>query len=150
MLLFRDDGLHVPYFCGIAEALREQIGAPMWQVDRPEYARRVAGAREQVDPSDWEAAWMTGRALSWEQAADEKSGVTQKASADIVNAALMVISEALARGEKVTLTGFGTFEVRERQACEGVNPQTCAKMSIPASKTPGFSASSTLKDAVKG
>ena len=83
------------------------------------------------------------------KAVADKSGTTQKASADIVNAALAVISEALARGEKVTLTGFGTFEVRERQARQGVNPQTRAKISIPASKTPGFSASSTLKDAVK-
>jgi DNA-binding protein HU-beta len=84
------------------------------------------------------------------KAVADKSGTTQKATADVVNAALAVISETLASGEKVTLTGFGTFEVRERQAREGVNPQTRAKISIPASKTPGFSASSTLKDALKG
>ena len=84
------------------------------------------------------------------KAVAEKTGSTQKTTSEVVNAALDVISEALARGEKVTLTGFGTFEVRNRQAREGVNPQTRAKISIAASKTPGFSASSTLKDAVKG
>ncbi len=84
------------------------------------------------------------------KAVADKTGSTQKATAEVVNAALAVISEALVRGEKVTLTGFGTFEVRERQAREGVNPQTRAKIAIPATKTPGFSASSTLKDAVKG
>jgi DNA-binding protein HU-beta len=47
------------------------------------------------------------------------------------------------------LTGFGTFEVRHRQAREGVNPQTRAKIKIEATNTPGFSASSTLKEAVK-
>lgn len=83
------------------------------------------------------------------KAVADKSGATQKATADVVNSALAVISEALARGEKVTLTGFGTFEVRERQARQGVNPQTRAMIAIPATKTPGFSASSTLKDAVK-
>ena len=84
------------------------------------------------------------------KAVAEKTGATQKTSAEVINAALDVIAAALARGEKVTLTGFGTFEVRERQAREGVNPQTRAKISIPATKTPGFSASSTLKDSVKG
>lgn len=84
------------------------------------------------------------------RAVAEQSSVSQKETAAIVNAMFEVITAALARGEKVTLTGFGTFEVRERQAREGVNPQTRAKIQIAATKTPGFSASSTLKDAVKG
>ncbi len=84
------------------------------------------------------------------KAVAEKAGVGQKEAKLIVENALDVISEALARGEKVTLTGFGTFEVRERQAREGVNPQTREKIQIAAGKTPGFSASSTLKEAVKG
>jgi DNA-binding protein HU-beta len=79
----------------------------------------------------------------------EKANSTQRDTATIVNAALDVIAEALTRGEKVTLTGFGTFEVRQRNEREGVNPQTRAKITIPATKTPGFSASSTLKEAVK-
>lgn len=83
------------------------------------------------------------------RAVAEKTGTSQKESGAIINAALDVITAQLTAGEKVTLTGFGTFEVRARQAREGVNPQTRAKISIPATKTPGFSASSTLKDALK-
>lgn len=84
------------------------------------------------------------------KAVAEKTGISQKETKQVIDAALAVVEEALKRGEKVTLTGFGTFEVRERQAREGVNPQTRAKIKIPATKTPGFSASSTLKEAVKG
>jgi DNA-binding protein HU-beta len=84
------------------------------------------------------------------KAVAEKAGVGQKEAKLVVENALEVISEALTRGEKVTLTGFGTFEVRERQAREGVNPQTRDKIQIPATKTPGFAASSTLKEAIKG
>lgn len=80
----------------------------------------------------------------------ERTSVSQKEVKHVVDAALDVITEALKRGEKVTLTGFGTFEVRQRQEREGVNPQTRAKIKIAATKTPGFSASSTLKEAVKG
>ena len=79
----------------------------------------------------------------------DKTGVAQKETGTIINAMLDVIAAQLAAGEKVTLTGFGTFEVRSRQEREGVNPQTRAKIIIPATKTPGFSASSTLKDALK-
>lgn len=84
------------------------------------------------------------------KAVAEKTGVSQKETKMVIDAALDVIAETLAKGEKVTLTGFGTFEVRDRQAREGVNPQTREKIHIPATKTPGFSASSTLKDQVKG
>jgi DNA-binding protein HU-beta len=84
------------------------------------------------------------------KAVAEKTGISQKETKLVIDAALEVIAETLAAGEKVTLTGFGTFEVRSRQAREGVNPQTRAKINIPATKTPGFSASSTLKDSVKG
>jgi DNA-binding protein HU-beta len=84
------------------------------------------------------------------KAVAEQTGVSQKETKQVVDAALEVITESLKRGEKVTLTGFGTFEVRQRQAREGVNPQTRQKIQIAATKTPGFSASSTLKEAVKG
>ncbi|PDW02358.1 HU family DNA-binding protein [Candidatus Viridilinea mediisalina] len=83
------------------------------------------------------------------KAVAEKAGVSQKDTKLVVDSALEVITEQLAKGEKVTLTGFGTFEVRSRKAREGVNPQTRDKIQIPATKTPGFSASSTLKDRVK-
>ena len=84
------------------------------------------------------------------KAVAERTGVSQKETKQVVDAALEVITESLKRAEKVTLTGFGTFEVRQRQAREGVNPQTRQKIQIAATKTPGFSASSTLKEAVKG
>jgi len=73
-----------------------------------------------------------------------------KADADrAVNAFIDAIGDALARGEKVTVTGFGTFEVRQRAARMGRNPQTGAPLHIPASKTPAFKAGKGLKDAVR-
>ncbi|HEU5103767.1 MAG TPA: HU family DNA-binding protein [Roseiflexaceae bacterium] len=80
----------------------------------------------------------------------ERANVSQKEAKQVIDAALDIITESLKGGEKVTLTGFGTFEVRQRQEREGVNPQTRQKIKIAATKTPGFSASSTLKEAVKG
>lgn len=78
-----------------------------------------------------------------------KVGLT-KADADrAVNAVIDSISDALARGEKVTVTGFGTFEVRQRAARMGRNPQTGAPLHIAASKSPAFKAGKGLKDAVK-
>lgn len=83
------------------------------------------------------------------KAVADRTTMSQKDVKNIIEAALDVIADTLKAGEKVTLTGFGTFEVRERQAREGVNPQTRQKINIPATKTPGFSASSTLKELVK-
>ena len=80
----------------------------------------------------------------------DRANVSQKEAKQVIDAALDIITDSLKGGEKVTLTGFGTFEVRQRQEREGVNPQTRQKIKIAATKTPGFSASSTLKDAVKG
>ena len=80
----------------------------------------------------------------------ERASVSQKEAKQVIDAALDIITESLKGGEKVTLTGFGTFEVRQRQERQGVNPQTRQKIKIAATKTPGFSASSTLKEAVKG
>ncbi len=83
------------------------------------------------------------------KAVADRTGKSQKETKEIIDSALDIIAEQLAEGKKVTLTGFGTFEVRERQEREGVNPQTREKITIPATRTPGFSASSTLKDRVK-
>ena len=80
----------------------------------------------------------------------DRANVSQKQAKQVIDAALDIITDSLKGGEKVTLTGFGTFEVRQRQEREGVNPQTRQKIKIAATKTPGFSASSTLKEAVKG
>lgn len=84
------------------------------------------------------------------QAVAERAGVSHKAAKQVVEAALAVISEALQRSEKVTLTGFGTFDLRQRQARTGINPQTRQPLQIPASSVPGFRASAPLRAAVRG
>ena len=66
----------------------------------------------------------------------EKSELTKKDAEKAVNALVSVITEALAANEKVQLVGFGTFEVRERAARKGRNPQTKEEITIPASKAP--------------
>ncbi len=77
------------------------------------------------------------------------AGLTKKDAEKAVSATLDVITAALKNGEKVSLVGFGTFEVRERKERQGRNPQTREPMTIPASKLPAFSAGKALKDAVK-
>lgn len=79
----------------------------------------------------------------------EQTGVTKKTARQVIDSALDIISQALAEGDKVVLTGFGTFEMRERRARRGVNPQTGEEMTIPAMRTPGFSASNGLRDMVR-
>lgn len=77
------------------------------------------------------------------------AGLTKKDAEKAVSATLDVITEALQKGDKVSLVGFGTFEVRERKERQGRTPQTREPMTIPASKLPAFSAGKALKDAVK-
>lgn len=71
--------------------------------------------------------------------------LTNKAAREAVQAVLDIIADALKRGEKVVLTGFGTFSVRSRAARKGRNPQTGEVINIPAKKTPGFTAGKALK-----
>ena len=78
----------------------------------------------------------------------EQTGFSKKDSDKAVNAVLDTITAELAQGEKIQLVGFGTFEVRERAARDGINPLTKAPMQIPASKVPAFKAGKALKDAV--
>ncbi len=77
-----------------------------------------------------------------------KVNTTKKEADAILTAAIDVIMEAVADGEKVTLVGFGTFERRERQAREGRNPKTGKKLKIPATKVPAFSAGKQFKESV--
>jgi len=79
----------------------------------------------------------------------KKASLTARAAKDAVNVVFGTISAALKRGEKVVVTGFGTFVVRNRAARKGRNPQTGAEIRIPATKTPGFTAGKSLKRAVK-
>lgn len=78
-----------------------------------------------------------------------KAGLTKKDAAAAVGAVFDGIRDTLSKGGSVTVTGFGTFDVRQRAARQGVNPATGEKMRIKASKAPGFKAGKTLKDAVK-
>lgn len=82
------------------------------------------------------------------QAMSEKSGLTVKDATTALNATLEVIQESLQKGESVSLVGFGTFEVKERAARTGRNPQTKQPIEIPASKAPSFKAGKPLKEAV--
>lgn len=78
----------------------------------------------------------------------DKAGISKKAAGEAVDAVVGAISGALAKGDKVTLIGFGTFEVRSRAARKGVNPATGAPIKIPAAKVPAFKAGKALKDTV--
>ena len=78
----------------------------------------------------------------------EKTDLSKKDADKAVNAAVEAITEALKKGEKVQIVGFGAFEVKERAARIGRNPQTKKEIEIPASKIPQFKAGKALKDAV--
>ena len=78
----------------------------------------------------------------------EESGLSRKDAVAALKAFTNVVSEELKKGGKVQLVGFGTFEVSERAAREGRNPQTNAVMQIAASKAPKFKAGKALKDMV--
>lgn len=79
----------------------------------------------------------------------EKADIAKKDADKALSAFIEVVADELKKGEKVQLVGFGTFEVRERAAREGVNPQTGAKIEIAASKNPVFKAGKAFKEAVK-
>ena len=79
----------------------------------------------------------------------KEAEITKKDAGVVVSAVIDKISDALAKGEKVQLIGFGTFEVRERAARKGRNPATGKQINIPASKTPAFKPGKELKETVK-
>ena len=78
----------------------------------------------------------------------EKAGVSKKDAEASLKAFTDVVAEELKKGEKIKLVGFGTFEVSERAARTGRNPQTGAEMTIAASKAPKFKAGKALKDSL--
>ena len=79
-----------------------------------------------------------------------KTKLSKKETEATINATIDAVSAALSKGDKVTLVGFGTFQVRERAAREGRNPRTGAVLKISAKKAPTFSAGKGLKEAVAG
>ena len=78
----------------------------------------------------------------------EQADISKKDAEKVLKAFVDVVTEEMKKGEKVQLVGFGTFEVSERAAREGRNPQTGKTMKIEACKAPKFKAGKALKDAV--
>jgi len=78
----------------------------------------------------------------------EKGALSKKDAEKALNAFLESVQDALAKGEKVQIIGFGSFEVRKRAARKGRNPQTKKEIEIPASNAPIFKAGKALKDAL--
>lgn len=81
-------------------------------------------------------------------AMSEKTGVSKKDAAASIDAFVEIISDVLKHGDKLQLVGFGTFEVSERAARTGRNPQTGEDIKIPAARVPKFKAGAALKTAV--
>ena len=79
----------------------------------------------------------------------KKTKVTQKDAAEVLNALVDTIQKTVAKGKKVTLVGFGTFEPRKRAARTGRNPQTGKEIKIAAKTVPAFSAGKKFKELVK-
>lgn len=78
----------------------------------------------------------------------EKAEFSKKDSEKALNAVISSITDTLVSGDKVQIVGFGTFEVRQRDAKEAINPRTKEKIQIPAKKAPAFKAGKALKDVV--
>ena len=78
-----------------------------------------------------------------------KAGVKTLEAEALLDALVATTEEALAKGDKVAITGFGTFSITERKARKGRNPQTGQEINIPASKAPKFTAGKGFKDALK-
>ncbi|NPA15860.1 MAG: HU family DNA-binding protein [Deferribacteres bacterium] len=79
----------------------------------------------------------------------KEAGITKATAEKALNAFIKGVTEALSKGEKVTLVGFGTFYVAERAARKGRNPQTKEEIIIPAAKVPKFKPGKLLKESVK-
>ena len=77
-----------------------------------------------------------------------KTGLTKKDADRVIAATFETISNAMAEGDKVQVSGFGIFDVKKREARTGHNPRTKEAIEIPASKQPAFKASKTLKDLI--
>ena len=78
-----------------------------------------------------------------------ESEITKVAAEKAINAFTANVQKVLRKGDKITLTGFGTFQVSRRKARKGLNPQTKKPITIPASKVPKFKAGKMLKAAVR-
>jgi DNA-binding protein HU-beta len=109
--------------------------------------RPAVKAQATAAPKRVEKRMLMGKIALIERVA-QRSGKSVKETSAVVNATLETIREALMRGDAVQLTGFGSFGVRTRAAHKGVNPQTRARMQVPAKQHVRFSAGKGLSDAV--
>lgn len=92
-------------------------------------------------------------AMSTSQLVDhvaERTGMSKSQAKQAVNAVLETMSDTLAKGDRVQLSGFGSFEIRNRAERQGTNPRTREKVTIPASKAVGFRPASSLRERVGG
>ncbi|PNW82595.1 hypothetical protein CHLRE_06g285401v5 [Chlamydomonas reinhardtii] len=112
-------------------------------------SRRVSVVVRAQAGAEKSASNTTGKAKLVEAIATEV-GLTKDVAAKAFDSLIGGIEDALINGDRVTIVGFGTFEVRERAARQGRNPSTGAVLQIAASKAPVFKASVGLKDAVNG
>lgn len=80
--------------------------------------------------------------------AAESAGLTKKDTERVINAAIDAVTAAMMKGERVQISGFGTFETKDREARIGRNPHTKETIEIPATRVPAFKASKALKDSV--
>ncbi len=78
----------------------------------------------------------------------EKSGITKKDAERVLNATVETITNAMVKGDRIQLSGFGIFETKKREARTGRNPHTNQTIEIPATRVPVFKASKTLKDVI--
>ena len=109
--------------------------------------RKLPDCGELHGSTHTKGVWRTNKNDLVAKVAD-KAGLSKKNAESAVNAVIEAVADSLKSGEKVSVVGFGTFEVRERAARKGRNPQTGKEISIPASRTPAFKAGKTLKDLV--
>ncbi len=79
----------------------------------------------------------------------KKTNLTNKGTRDVIQTFLNTVQDSLKRGEKVVLTGFGTFSIRSRKSRIGRNPKTGAKITLAARKTPGFTPGKSFKRLIK-
>ena len=92
-------------------------------------------------------------AMSTSQLVDhvaERTGLSKSQAKQAVNAVFEAMSETLAAGDRIQLSGFGSFEIRDRAERQGTNPRTREKVTIPASKAVGFRPASSLRERVGG
>mmetsp|Transcript_32206 Transcript_32206/g.53220 ORF Transcript_32206/g.53220 Transcript_32206/m.53220 type:complete len:155 (+) Transcript_32206:37-501(+) len=139
MALFTLNSLLLMLLCGTqSSALKAQSFAP---------PHRPATVRRRFDSSSGLSMAVSKSDLV--EAIASRAGVSKKMAGTVLSAALDVIVESVADGDKVSLIGFGTFHSKERKARNGRNPKTSEPMHIPASMVPTFSFGKGFKDAVR-